>query len=54
MMPVTLNEVLFSWRSGRGKRRRRFRNIPPLAFMYIVWIEINRSVLERVDMNFVP
>uniref|UniRef100_A0A0V0GU85 Putative ovule protein n=1 Tax=Solanum chacoense TaxID=4108 RepID=A0A0V0GU85_SOLCH len=51
VMPKRVKELMFSWKSGRRRRRRRAWNMVQLALMWVVWRERNRRAFEGVESS---
>lgn len=54
-MSRTVKELIFSWRSGRRRRRRRAWNVVPLALMWVVQREREKQESfwgGRVELSF--
>lgn len=49
-MLAMVKDLMFSWRCGRWKRRRRAWNVTPLALM---WVVKTSRAFEDVYMNFI-
>lgn len=46
--------MMFSWKSGKRKRRLRAWNVVPLALMWVNWRERKKRAFEGVELSFSP